>query len=53
MNDKSTWVDRGREQKASLEASLAEEKAMLAKFPFTEEELEKALKIMQEKAEKH
>jgi tetratricopeptide (TPR) repeat protein len=53
VNDKSTWVDRGREQKASLEASLAEEKAMLAKFPFTEEELEKALKIMQEKAEKH
>ena len=52
VGDNSAWVERGREAKRQMEAAITEEKAVIAKFPFTEEELEKALRIMQEKAEK-
>jgi len=52
VGDRSPWVERGRAAKAQMEKDLADEKATLAKFPFTEEELEKALRIMQEHAEK-
>ena len=52
LHDQSAWVERGREAKRQMESAIAEEKATLAKFPFTEEELEKALRIMQENAEK-
>ncbi len=52
VGDKSAWVERGRDAKRQMEAAIAEEKEAIAKFPFTEEELEKALRIMQEKAEK-
>ncbi len=52
VGDKSAWVERGREQKAQMESVITEEKTAIAKFPFTEEELEKALRIMQDKAEK-
>jgi tetratricopeptide (TPR) repeat protein len=50
--DTSSWVTRAREAKAEMDQALAEEKAALAKLPFTEGELERALQIMQEKAEK-
>ena len=52
-DDHSSWVKRAEDTKAELEASLAEEKAQLAKFPFTEAEVEKALEIMKKKAEKN
>jgi tetratricopeptide (TPR) repeat protein len=52
IGDKSAWVDRGREQKAQMESTIIEEKAAIAKFPFTEEEIEKAIVIMREKAAK-
>jgi len=52
VNDKSAWVTRGREAKAQMESALTEEKAEIAKFPWTEEEIEKALRIMQENAAK-
>ncbi len=52
VGDTSAWVARGKEQKAQMESAVAEEKAAIAKFPFTEEEIEKALRIMQDKAEK-
>ncbi len=52
VGDKSTWVTRGREAKSQMESAIAAEKAEIAKFPFTEEEIEKALRIMQDKADK-
>jgi tetratricopeptide (TPR) repeat protein len=52
LGDKSAWVERGRDAKRQMEAAIAEEKTAIAKFPFTEEELEKALRIMQDRAEK-
>ena len=50
--DTSSGVARAREAKTEMDLALAEEKAALAKLPFTEGELERALQIMQEKAEK-
>ena len=50
LGDKSAWVDRGREAKSQMEAALAQEKTTIAKFPWTEDEIEKALRIMQDKA---
>jgi len=52
LGDKSPWVDRGRAAKAAMEKDLADEKATIAKLPWTEAEIEKALRIMQDKAEK-
>ena len=52
LGDKSAWVDRGREAKSQMESALAQEKTTIAKFPWTEDEIEKALRIMQEKAAK-
>jgi tetratricopeptide (TPR) repeat protein len=52
IGEKTAWIDRARAAKTSMEKDLAVEKATIAKFPFTEEELEKALVIMQAKAAK-
>lgn len=52
VGDRSQWIDRARDAKAQMERDLAAEKAAIAKFPFTEEELEKALRIMQDNAAK-
>ncbi|MFI5300644.1 MAG: hypothetical protein ACHREM_21390, partial [Polyangiales bacterium] len=40
---KTTWLDRAREAKEQLEKHLADEKAEIAKLPYTEEQLQKAL----------
>jgi len=45
----SSWVHRARDAKKEMELALDEEKAQLAKLPFTEEELQKALDILQRK----
>ena len=52
VGDESAWVDRGRAAKAQMEKDLADEKATIQKLPWTEAEIEKALRIMQENAEK-
>ncbi|MEM9696548.1 MAG: hypothetical protein AAGA56_28655 [Myxococcota bacterium] len=39
----SVWIDRAKQAKAELERSLAEEKAVLARSPYTEEEIQAAL----------
>jgi hypothetical protein len=52
LHDESAWVVRGREAKTQMEKTLADEKVAITKLPWTEEEIEKALRIMQEKAEK-
>ena len=46
------WLRRGREEKARMEADLAEEKATLAKFPFTEQDLENTLATLQKRYDK-
>lgn len=47
----SAWMKRAETLKVEMDTALEEEKAMIAKFPFTEEELAKALEIMKKKAE--
>ncbi len=51
-HDTSPGVGRAREAKVEMEQTLAEERAVIAKFPFSEGELERAIQILQEKAEK-
>lgn len=46
----SAWMKRADAAKAEMEKALDEEKALLAKMPFTEEELQKALDIMKKQA---
>jgi len=45
-------VKRAEAAKAEMEQALAEEKAQLAKFPFTEAEVERALELMKQNADK-
>jgi tetratricopeptide (TPR) repeat protein len=47
--ESSAWVARAREAKAELELALAEEKAELAKLPYTEEELRAGLEVLKKK----
>ncbi len=46
----SAWMKRADAAKIEMEKALEEEKATLAKMPFTEEELQKALEIMKKQA---
>jgi hypothetical protein len=46
----SAWMKRAEAAKAEMDAALEEEKATLAKLPYTEETLEKTLEIMKRKA---
>lgn len=43
VNAKTTWLEHARKAKLALEKQLADEKAELAKLPYTEAELKKAL----------
>ena len=47
----SAWMKRAETLKAEMDTALEEEKATIARFPFTEEELTKALEIMKKKAD--
>ncbi len=49
---KSTWLDQARKAKAAVEKQLADEKAELAKLPYTEEQLKKALDDLSKKSSK-
>jgi hypothetical protein len=48
--DESVWVTRAREAKEQMQASLDEEKVQLAKLPYTEADVERALEMMRERA---
>ncbi|HEY2516887.1 MAG TPA: tetratricopeptide repeat protein [Polyangiaceae bacterium] len=50
--DDSAWVRRAEDAKRAMGQALDEEKAQIAKLPFTEEELEKALEILKKKVTK-
>jgi hypothetical protein len=43
VNAKTSWLEHAKKAKATLEKQLADEKAELAKLPYTEAELKKAL----------
>ncbi len=51
IGDDSSWLLRARRAEADMEVALVDEKATLAKFPYGEEELRKALDVLQKKAE--
>jgi len=48
--DNSSWIKRAEKAKAEMESSVEEEKAQIKQFPFTEEELQKALDVLQKKS---
>ena len=48
--ESSGWVSRARDAKKDLEQSLADEKAALAKMPFTEDEIKEAMEKLKSKA---
>lgn len=47
--ESSAWVSRAKEAQRSLELALQDEKAALAKMPFTEEELRAQLEALKQK----
>ena len=46
------WMKRATALKAEMDQALEDEKATIAKFPFTDEELQKALEIMKKNYDK-
>ncbi len=50
VNAKTSWLEHARKAKATLEKQLAEEKAELAKLPYTEAELKKAFDDLSNKS---
>jgi hypothetical protein len=46
----SAWMKRAETLRIEMDRALEDERAVIAKFPFTEEELEKALELMKKKA---
>ncbi len=48
----SGWVARARDAKKDMEQALAEEKAALAKMPFTEDEVKAAMEKLKDKSAK-
>ena len=48
--DSSSWIARARDVEAEMQTALADEKAQIAKMPFTEPEIQKALDLMTAKA---
>ncbi len=46
----AAWMKRAETLKAEMDKALEDEKAVIAKFPYTEVELEKALEILKKKA---
>jgi hypothetical protein len=49
LNDASAWLEKSRATKASIEKAIEEEKTTIAKLPYTEEEVQKALDILKKK----
>jgi tetratricopeptide (TPR) repeat protein len=45
----SAWMKRAEAAKADMERAIEDEKAVIAKYPYTEEEVQKALEILKKK----
>jgi tetratricopeptide (TPR) repeat protein len=52
-SDSSAWIQRARDAKAEMDLALADEKAQIAKMPFTEAEVNAALDLLQKKTAAH
>jgi hypothetical protein len=52
-SDSSAWIQRARDAKAEMDVALADEKAQIAKMPFTEAEVNAALDLLQKKTAAH
>lgn len=50
--DSSDWISRAKALKTDIELAIDEEKAVIKSFPFSEEEIKKAIEILRKKAEK-
>jgi tetratricopeptide (TPR) repeat protein len=50
-NDSSPWVARAKDSKLEMEKALEEEKAEIKRMPFTEDEVLKALELLQKKVD--
>ncbi|MGO9832619.1 MAG: tetratricopeptide repeat protein [Polyangiaceae bacterium] len=48
-SDASSWITRARDARSEMQTALADEKAQIEKMPFTEDEVKKALEILQKK----
>jgi len=49
--DSSEWIARAKDLKRDIDLALDEERATIKGFPFTEEEIKKAIEILRKKAE--
>jgi tetratricopeptide (TPR) repeat protein len=49
--DSSDWISRARALKADIDLALDEEKAVIKSFPFSEDEIKKAIEILRKKAQ--
>ncbi len=52
-SDSSAWIQRARDAKNEMDVALADEKAQIAKMPFTEAEVNAALELLQKKTAPH
>jgi tetratricopeptide (TPR) repeat protein len=52
INDTSSWIKRAEAAKKEMELAIQEEKAQIAQFPFTEDEVRKSLKDLADKVAK-
>jgi tetratricopeptide (TPR) repeat protein len=51
VHDTSSWVTRAQAAQKDMELALADEQATIARFPYSEETIQKALDILKKKAE--
>jgi len=51
-SDSSPWIQRAREAKQEMDIALADEKALIERMPFTEEEVKTALDLLKKKVTK-
>ena len=49
--DDSAWISRAKDLKRDIDLAIDEEKAAIKSFPFTEDEIKKAIEILRKKAE--
>ena len=47
--DSSAWIQRARDAREEMRTALADEKAQIAKMPFTEDEVKAALELLKKK----
>jgi tetratricopeptide (TPR) repeat protein len=48
-SDASSWITRARDARDDMQTALSDEKAQIDKMPFTEDEVKKALELLQKK----